>query len=345
MSSVWIDSSSSTRRMVEVFGIGAFANARGCRRAYYSPAMEAAPPRTRGRRLRRGTVERPLNARLVRVSFVVVAPAVLAFLFSISTTGTLQRSSLEPLFDGESAASLAATLDTEFPRACPGLRAQPTRRCGTRRPSGHSGLTTATDTWTEDIPDLGSVELNNVVTTVPGRSDETIVVVAHRDNAGTDQALGDNASGNGRPPRARARVRAPERRSRSAPATHARVRLHRRRRVWRRWGGALCRNVSARAVRDRRRRARWHRRARSATHRDRRRLARLTCPRSRAYRCASCRGARRRRARAAVGSVAAGGPRAAICRRRAGTVPRSRDRGRDPHDGRSRSPSGSGRRP
>ena len=30
---------------------------------------------------------------------------------------------------------------------------------------------------------------------MPGRSDETIVVVAHRDNAGTGQPLGDNASG------------------------------------------------------------------------------------------------------------------------------------------------------
>ena len=48
-------------------GIGEVARARCPRRAYYSPAMEAARPRTRGRRLRRGTVERPLNARLVRV--------------------------------------------------------------------------------------------------------------------------------------------------------------------------------------------------------------------------------------------------------------------------------------
>ncbi len=165
--------------------------------AYYSPAMEAAPPRTRGRRLRRGTVERPLNARLVRVSFVVVAPAVLAFLFSISTTGTLQRSSLEPLFDGESAAALAATLDTEFPSRVPGSEGAADATVWYAQTVGALGLATATDTWTEDVSDLGSVELSNVVTTVPGRSDETIVVVAHRDNAGTDQALGDNASGTG----------------------------------------------------------------------------------------------------------------------------------------------------
>ena len=49
--------------------------------------------------------------------------------------------------------------------------------------------------WSEDLADLGRVTLRNVVTVVPGRSEETIVLVAHRDNAGADQPLGDNASG------------------------------------------------------------------------------------------------------------------------------------------------------
>ena len=101
-------------------GIGAFARARGRRRAYYSPAMEAARPRTRGRRLRRGTVERPLNARLVRVGFLVVVPAILAFLFSISTTGALPRSPLDPLFDAESAATFAEAISVEYPSRVPG---------------------------------------------------------------------------------------------------------------------------------------------------------------------------------------------------------------------------------
>ena len=49
--------------------------------------------------------------------------------------------------------------------------------------------------WSADLADLGEVELRNIVSVVPGRSDETIVVVAHRDNAGADEALGENASG------------------------------------------------------------------------------------------------------------------------------------------------------
>jgi hypothetical protein len=157
--------------------------------------MEAARPRTRGRRLRRGTVERPLNARLVRVGFIVVVPAVLALLFSISTTGTLPRSSLEPLFDGVNAAELGRTLSVEYPSRVPGSEGARQAARWYAETVGALGLATEEDVWTEDLADLGTVELQNVVTVVPGRSEETIVVVAHRDNAGTGQPLGDNASG------------------------------------------------------------------------------------------------------------------------------------------------------
>jgi hypothetical protein len=181
--------------MVEVVGIGKVTQARSPRRAYYSPAMEAVRPRTRGRRLRRGTVERPLNARLVRVGFVVVAPAILAFLFSISTTGTLPRSSLEPLFSGTDAASYAQTLSVQYPSRVPGsVGASGAARWYEETIRGF-GLEAEEDTWSEELADLGTAQLQNVVTVVPGRSDETIVVVAHRDNAGTARTLGDNASG------------------------------------------------------------------------------------------------------------------------------------------------------
>jgi Peptidase family M28 len=157
--------------------------------------MEAARPRTRGRRLRRGTVERPLNTRLVRVGFVVVVPAIIAMLFSISTTGILPRSSLEPLFDGENAAAIAGTLATQYPSRVPGSEGARDAAFWYQETVSSLGLSTEEDAWTQDLADLGTVELRNVVTVVPGRSDETIVVVAHRDNAGTEEALGDNASG------------------------------------------------------------------------------------------------------------------------------------------------------
>jgi hypothetical protein len=147
------------------------------------------------RRTRRGTVDRPLNARLVRVASVVVAPALLAFLFSVSATGTLPRPLLEPLFDAEAAAALATELSTVHPSRVPGTpEAESAARWYTETISA-LGLATEEDVWSVELPDLGRVELRNVVTVVPGRSQEATVIVAHRDNAGAGQPLGDNASG------------------------------------------------------------------------------------------------------------------------------------------------------
>ena len=157
--------------------------------------MEAAPPRTRGRRLRRGTVERPLNSRLVRVGFVVVVPALVAILFSLSPTGALPREPLDPLFDAESAASFAETLSVQFPSRVPGSDGAADATIWYRETVAALGLPTEEDTWVEELADLGEVELRNVITVVSGRSEETFVLVAHRDNAGTERPVGENATG------------------------------------------------------------------------------------------------------------------------------------------------------
>jgi Peptidase family M28 len=156
--------------------------------------MEAARPRGRRRRPRRGTVSRPVNTRLVRVAAVVVAPALLAVLFSVSTTGVLPRPVLEPLFDGEAAAELATRLSTEYPDRRPGsLGAEGAARWYHETIAG-IGLAVEEDAWTEDVPGLGPVELRNVVTVVPGRSEEAVVIVAHRDNSGAGRSETDNAA-------------------------------------------------------------------------------------------------------------------------------------------------------
>jgi hypothetical protein len=140
-------------------------------------------------------VDRPLDVRLVRVAAIVVVPAIAALLFSVSTTGTLPRPTLDPLFDGASAASYAEQMTALHPSRVPGTReAQAATRWYEQTISG-LGLTTTSDTWNESLADLGEVELTNVATVVPGRSEEAIVVVAHRDNAGAFATFGDNASG------------------------------------------------------------------------------------------------------------------------------------------------------
>jgi hypothetical protein len=125
----------------------------------------------------------------------MVAPALVALLFSISTTGTLPRPTLEPLFDSTSAATLAEDLSTRHPSRVPGsLDAEGATDWYTET-IARVGLTANEDVWSADLPDLGRVELRNIVTVIRGRSDESIVVVAHRDNTGVGAAFGDNASG------------------------------------------------------------------------------------------------------------------------------------------------------
>jgi hypothetical protein len=131
----------------------------------------------------------------VRVATIVVAPALLALLFSISPTGVLPRPQLDPLFNGAAAAALATDLSTQYPSRVPGTAEAQAAALWYTEAIASLGLPTEEDVWSADIPDLGVVELRNIVTVIPGRAEETIVVVAHRDNAGVDQPLGDNASG------------------------------------------------------------------------------------------------------------------------------------------------------
>ena len=157
--------------------------------------MEAARPGGLRRRARRGTVDKPLNTRLVRVATIVVAPALLALLFSISPTGTLPPPTLDPLFNGAEAAVLATDLSTKHPSRVPGTADAEAATLWYTEAIERLGLPAEEDVWSADLPDLGVVELRNVVTVIPGQAEETIIVVAHRDNAGVSQPLGDNASG------------------------------------------------------------------------------------------------------------------------------------------------------
>lgn len=157
--------------------------------------MEPARPRGQRRRERRGTVDRPLNTRLVRVSSLVLAPAVLALLFSLSTTSVLPPPQLAPVFDGANAVALANELSTRFPSRVPGSDQAESAARWYGETIAMLGLEVEEDVWTADLVDLGEVELRNLVTVVPGRSEEAIVVVAHRDNRGAGEAVGENASG------------------------------------------------------------------------------------------------------------------------------------------------------
>ena len=104
-----------------------------------------------------GCVAALLNALLTHASCgwdsSSSSPALLALLFSISTTGTLPRSPLEPLFDGESAAVARRRRSRRsIPSRVPGSEgAAGAARWYARDRSRRSGSTTEEDVWTEDL--------------------------------------------------------------------------------------------------------------------------------------------------------------------------------------------------
>jgi hypothetical protein len=131
----------------------------------------------------------------VRVGLVVVAPALVALLVAVSSSNALPRSQLQPLFDGKAAAQVAQTLSAEYPSRVPGSNAAADAARWYSETMAALGISTTEDVWTENLPDLGRVTLRNVVSVVPGRSPDAIVLVAHRDNAGPGRPAADDATG------------------------------------------------------------------------------------------------------------------------------------------------------
>lgn len=162
---------------------------------YYSPAMQAARLREQRRRPRRGSLERPIDTRLVRVSLLVVLlPLVLAAI-TVSRPGSLAVPGLPPSFDAGVGVALATELARIYPNRVPGSAGDE----GAARWFADSlrpyGLSTASDTWSSKIPGLGDVRLRNVAVVVPGSAQGTIVFVAHRDTSGVGMGANDDATG------------------------------------------------------------------------------------------------------------------------------------------------------
>jgi Peptidase family M28 len=157
--------------------------------------MEPARLGTASRRPRRGSVERPIDMRLVRkVALVLIAPFLLLIL-TINRSGPLPVPALPPAFDAETAVSLTEEFTRDIPSRVPGSPGADDAADWVREKLALYGLETREDVWREDVPGVGDVELRNLVSVVQGTLDETIVVVAHRDNNGRSAGANDNASG------------------------------------------------------------------------------------------------------------------------------------------------------
>ncbi len=159
--------------------------------------MAEPPPRSTRRRPRRGSVERPVNARTYRGTWLIVGIPVLIAAFSVTRATALPAPELQPTFDGGSARLLADDLAGRFPDRAPGAKhARAAARWVSDRFRVY-GFRPQRQRFRADVPGLGRRTLTNVFAVVTGRSDSTIVVVAHRDDVGTGHGANDNASGTG----------------------------------------------------------------------------------------------------------------------------------------------------
>lgn len=157
--------------------------------------MESASAAPARRRPRRGSVERPVNTRLVRsVALLLVGPVVVLAL-TLVRTGPLPAPVLPPAFDGGVAASLTRELARDHPSRVPGSPGAAGAARWFEEKLALYGIPVEEDVWEQELPGLGAVELRNLAAIVRGTLDATIVVVAHRDNKSATAGANDNASG------------------------------------------------------------------------------------------------------------------------------------------------------
>ena len=153
------------------------------------------------RRPRRGSLERPINARLYRGAYLFAVVPLLLLAFTISRPTPLPTPALPVTFDTDAALSLARSLARDYPDRAPG-----TQGAGDQPPlvgaaawfeQAFSGYLVALSSrsWSQDVPGRGRVELTNIAAVVPGQSKAAILVTAHRDDLGTGPGADDNASG------------------------------------------------------------------------------------------------------------------------------------------------------
>src|SRR4051812_2680983 len=83
--------------------------------------MATVPPRTERRRARPGSVERPINGRLYRGTWLLVGLPLLVLAFSVARPTALQPPpSVPAAFDNGAAAALARDLAGRWPSRVPG---------------------------------------------------------------------------------------------------------------------------------------------------------------------------------------------------------------------------------
>src|SRR4051794_4669630 len=142
--------------------------------------MSAAPPRPSRRRPRRGSLERPISARTYRGTWLLVSLPLLLASFTVARPAPLPAPALPAAFDAESAANLAKELAGDYPDRSPGTGGQSGALEWFVDQLRPYGFAPRVDRFDANVAGRGRLPFANVIATAQGRSNSTIVVVAHR---------------------------------------------------------------------------------------------------------------------------------------------------------------------
>jgi len=115
--------------------------------------------------------------------------------FTVSRPGPLPAPPFPATFDRSSAVALAGELSRLYPNRSPGSEGAAGAAQWYADRLAPYGLEPHVDAFSAVIPGRGKVPLRNILAVSPGRSPQTIVVMAHRDNTGAGPGANDNASG------------------------------------------------------------------------------------------------------------------------------------------------------
>ncbi len=163
--------------------------------SYTRRAVAAVPPAPERRRPRRGSLERPINGRLYRGTWLLVGLPLLVLAFSVGRPAALQPPSLPAAFDRAAAGAIANDLSFRWPIRTPGS----TGATGAARWFASQltsyGFSVRAQPFTAAVPGQGVLRFQNLVTLKRGLSHKTIVLMAHRDDTGVGPGANDNASG------------------------------------------------------------------------------------------------------------------------------------------------------
>ena len=154
-------------------------------------------PQPAPRRPRPGSLERPVNGRTYRGTALLIAIPLLVAAFTVGRPDELPPSSFPSAFDQQAAVEATRELALQYPIRPPGGPDAVGAADWVAERFRSYGFGVQRDRFDATVPGEGTVPLQNVYAVAPGRSNETLVVMAHRDNVGISPAPNDNASGTG----------------------------------------------------------------------------------------------------------------------------------------------------